>query len=278
MPEEINRIVTDAVADYLFTPSPDGDANLLIEGVKKEKIFLVGDIMVDSLFFYLDKAKKTDIRKRLSLESSPYALVTLHRPANVDRRKTFERIIQGLLKVAERIPVIFPMHPRTRKQIELFSFGESFVFHPSHHIDGNCYYYSCEYPLENALMSRREGSNDKRERKHKQPSTVPRIHALSPLGYLDFLNLMTHAAVVLTDSGGIQEETTVLNIPCVTLRDSTERPITLTEGTNVLVHDDPEKIIDAVWKALNGQSKRSACPALWDGHTAERIISILATK
>ena len=132
MPEEINRIVTDAIADYLFTPSPDGDANLLHEGIKRDKIFMVGNIMVDSLLFYLDKAKDTDIRKRLSVESIPYSLVTLHRPANVDSSKSLERIIRGLLNVAERIPVIFPMHPRTRKQVDAFGFEESFIFHPSH--------------------------------------------------------------------------------------------------------------------------------------------------
>lgn len=280
MPEEINRIVTDAVADYLFTPSLDGDANLLVEGVKKDRIFLVGDIMVDSLLLYLDKAKKTDIRKRLSLESSPYALVTLHRPANVDSPKTLGRIIKGLLNVAERIPVIFPMHPRTRKQVDACGFEDSFVFHSSHHMNYRDYfkYDPLEYQPEKASISGREEPDDGRDQRQKQPPLLPRIHAFSPLGYLDFLNLMAHAAVVLTDSGGIQEETTVLNIPCITLRDSTERPITLSEGTNILVHDDPEKIIDAAGNALNGKSKRGVCPVLWDGHTAERIISILATR
>jgi len=280
MPEEINRIVTDTIADYLFTPSEDGDANLLAEGVGKDRIFLVGDIMVDSLLFYMDKAKKTDIRKRLSLESSSYALVTLHRPANVDHPETLGRIIQGLLSVTERIPVIFPVHPRTRKQIDAYGYGASFIFHPSHQMSpADCFGHDFvkNRPKPASAFTPAESDDDRglrQERKH-----LPRrIHAFSPLGYLDFLNLMAHAAVVLTDSGGIQEETTVLNIPCVTLRDSTERPITLSEGTNVLVHDDPEKIIDAVDKALKGQCKRISCPALWDGHTAERIVSALVAR
>ena len=279
MPEEINRIVTDAIADYLFTPSPDGDANLLLEGIKRDKIYLVGDIMVDSLLFHLDKAKNTNIRKRLAVETIPYALVTLHRPANVDSPKTLGQIIRGLLNVAERVPVIFPMHPRTRKQVDAFGFEDFFVFYPSDNMVHGDYFkhdISTFQPEKASVFSLAELANGQ-DRNQGRPSLLQRIHAFPPLGYLDFLNLMAHAAVVLTDSGGIQEETTVLNIPCVTLRDSTERPITLSEGTNILVHDDPEKIIDAVDNALNGKSKRSVCPALWDGHTAERIISILVS-
>lgn len=280
MPEEINRIVTDATADYLFTPSPDGDANLLHEGVKRDRIFLVGDIMVDSLLFYLDKAKKTDILKRLAVDSMPYALVTLHRPANVDNPKTLERIIRGLLNVAERIPVIFPMHPRTRKQVDALGFEDSFVFHPSHSMvywDYLNHDHSTLQP-ENVSISGWTEPENGQGQTQERPALLKKIHAFQPLGYLEFLNLMAHAAVVLTDSGGIQEETTVLNIPCITLRDTTERPITLTEGTNILVHDDPEKMVAAVDKALSGKMKRGGCPALWDGHTAERIVSILATK
>lgn len=280
MPEEINRIVTDAVADYLFTPSPDGDANLMLEGIKRNKIFLVGDIMVDSLLFNLDKAKKTDILKRLSVESMPYVLVTLHRPANVDSSETLERIIRGLLSVAERIPVIFPMHPRTRKQVAAFGFKDSFVFYPSHDM-GYRNYFNHDSPMfqtEGAMINSRAVTYYGQDQSHAKKSLIPKIRAFPPLGYLEFLNLMSHAAVVLTDSGGIQEETTVLNIPCITLRNTTERPITLTEGTNILVHDDPEKIISAVDNALSGKSRRGVCPALWDGHTAERIVSILVTK
>ena len=265
MPEEINRIVTDAIADYLFTPSPDGDENLLHEGVPKEKIFLVGDIMVDSLLFNLDKAKNTDILNRLGLSQGriPYALLTLHRPSNVDNRESLSHIIEGLLTVAERIPVIFFMHPRTQKQIKTFDLETSFTFHPTHDLT--------EYDYCETIHDGRAAPRQLRAYKRT-------VHAFAPLGYLEFLNLMAHAKIVLTDSGGIQEETTVLNIPCITLRDTTERPITLTEGTNVLVHDDPEKIVTEVGKILDGKSRQGSCPAIWDGHTADRIVNILAEK
>lgn len=263
MPEEINRIVTDAISNYLFTPSPDGDENLLHEGVTKERIFLVGDIMVDSLLFNLDNAKKTDILNRLGLHpnSTPYALLTLHRPSNVDNYESLTRIIQGLLTVAERIPIIFFVHPRTRKQIKNFDLETSFTFHPSQDLAEHDYY---------------EKKHDGRVAPGQLRVFKRTIHAFAPLGYLEFLNLMAHAKIVLTDSGGIQEETTVLNIPCITLRDTTERPITLTEGTNVLVHDDPEKIVAEVGKILNGKPLQASCPAIWDGHTADRIVNILA--
>lgn len=244
MPEEINRIITDAIADYLFTPSPDGDEHLLQEGIPPEKIFLVGDIMIDSLLFNLDQAKKRKILADLGLVDSPYALVTLHRPANVDNPETFGRILKGLLDVASRIPVIFPVHPRTRKQVSAFGLDGAFTFHE-------------DFPVN---------------------SSSAKIHCFEPFGYLDFLQLMSHAKVVLTDSGGIQEETTVLNIPCITLRDSTERPITLIEGTNVLVYDDPEKIVAEVSKVLDGQGRQGKCPKIWDGHTSERIVNILCER
>jgi UDP-N-acetylglucosamine 2-epimerase (non-hydrolysing) len=282
MPEEINRLLTDAVSDYLFTPSPEGDENLAKEGIPPEKIFLVGDIMVDSLLFHLDQAKRTNILVRLGLKQPtadrrlptadlrspasdfcsptsklhapgsmlPYALMTLHRPANVDDKLALERIIRGLLEVSAHFPILFPVHPRTAKQVKAFGMESSFQFHSSRDIKQQDYF---------------EGGSLKRK-----------IHCFDPLGYLDFLNLMAHAKVVLTDSGGIQEETTVLNIPCITLRDTTERPITLTEGTNVLVHNDPEKIVAEVKKALRGQRRVSQCPSLWDGHTAERIVAVLA--
>jgi UDP-N-acetylglucosamine 2-epimerase (non-hydrolysing) len=266
MPEEINRLLTDAISDYLFTPSPEGDENLAKEGIPQEKIFLVGDIMVDSLLFHLDQAKQTNILVRLGLKPSntyaltsdlrlptsvvPYALMTLHRPANVDDMQSLDRIIRGLLEVSAHFPILFPVHPRTAKQVKAFGMEGSFQFHSSPDIKPEDYF---------------EGGSLKRK-----------IHCFEPLGYLDFLNLMAHAKVVLTDSGGIQEETTVLNIPCITLRDTTERPITLTEGTNVLVHNDPEKIVAEANKVLEGQRRVSQCPSLWDGHTAERIVGILA--
>lgn len=275
MPEEINRILTDAISDYLFTPSPDGDENLIKEGIPPEKIFLVGDIMVDSLLFNLEKAKKKNIIEKLGLSPhtahltpnasstptlspltphqsvSPYAVLTLHRPANVDNKESLQRIITGLLTGSEYLPILFPMHPRTRKQIANFGMEDAFQFHTKGDLNPEAY---------------REAGKFKKK-----------IHAFPPLGYLEFLNLMSQAKLVLTDSGGIQEETTVLNIPCITLRDTTERPITITEGTNVLVHDDPDRIVEEISKVISGNTKASSCPSIWDGHTAERIVEILAT-
>jgi len=168
----------------------------------------------------------------------------------VDDKQALEKIVRGLLEVSAHFPILFPVHPRTAKQIKAFGMETSFQFHSSPDIKSEEYF---------------DGKTLKRK-----------IHCFAPLGYLDFLNLMSHAKVVLTDSGGIQEETTVLSIPCITLRDTTERPITLTEGTNVLVHNDPEKIVAEVKKVLGGQTRVSQCPSLWDGHTAERIVAILA--
>ncbi len=254
MPEEINRILTDAISEYLFTPSPDGDENLLKEGIPSQKIFLVGDIMVDSLLFNLEQAKKTDILERLGLRrksltdhsqpTTDYCLLTLHRPSNVDNKESLSRILGALAKVSSSIPILFPAHPRTRKMINKFNLQSYFV----------------------------DLTND------ELPITNKSIYLANPFGYLDFLNLMAHAKVVLTDSGGIQEETTVLNIPCITLRDTTERPITLSEGTNVLVKDDPQKIVQEVEMILAGQGRKGQCPNIWDGHTAERIVKILAEK
>ncbi len=261
MPEEINRLLTDAISDYLFTPSPDADDNLKREGIPEDKIFLVGDVMVDSLLFHVEKAKETDILQKLGLTNipsdvanptnarnsiCPYALLTLHRPSNVDDKHSFLKIIKALTEIAKHVPVIFPVHPRTRKQIEAFGFEHHFTSLTPHAL--------CPGPLECG------------------------IHLLNPLGYLDFLNLMAHAKVVLTDSGGIQEETTALNISCITLRNTTERPITLTHGTNVLVWNDTQKIIDETFKVLDGKGKKGHCPKLWDGRASDRIVKVLAEK
>jgi len=254
MPEEINRLVTDALSTYLFTPSPDGDENLLREGIPKEKIYRVGDIMVDSLLFHLEEAERSDIFARLGLlEASvagpefvvPYTLLTLHRPSNVDEEESFKRIVAALEVIAERIPIIFPVHPRTKKQLSLLGLEETIGFHN--------------------IQERVDLSS-------------PGIHGLDPLGYLDFLSLMARAKLVLTDSGGIQEETTVLGIPCLTLRDTTERPITIKEGTNILVWNDTQKIVEEAFKILDGRGKKAKMPEYWDGKTAERIIKILADE
>jgi len=265
MPEEINRIVTDCVSEYLFTPSPDGDKNLLREGISEDKTYLVGDIMVDSLLDSLEKAKNRPTLEKLGLVAGcnggsadrktgvrSYALLTLHRPANVDNGDRLSRILNGITRIAERIPVLFPVHPRTQKQVRLFGLENAFVFHQTPALE---------------LSDYEEGGVLKKK-----------IHCFEPFGYLDFLNLMAHAKVILTDSGGIQQETTVMNIPCVTLRDTTERPLTISQGTNVLVNDDEQKIVSEVSKALNGVRRKSMCPAIWDGHTAERIVTILAGK
>jgi len=254
MPEEINRLVTDALSTYLFTPSPDGDENLLREGISRDKIYRVGDIMVDSLLFHLDEAKRSDIFPRLGLVKEragnpdsvvPYALLTLHRPSNVDEEKSFQRIVAALESIGKKIPIIFPVHPRTKKQLVILGLKEKIRFHN--------------------IQERVDLSS-------------PGIHGLDPLGYLDFLSLMTRAKLVLTDSGGIQEETTVLGIPCLTLRDTTERPITIKEGTNVLVWNDTEKIVEEAFKILEGRGKKAKIPEYWDGKTAERIVKILVEQ
>ena len=261
MPEEINRLLTDAISDYLFTPSPDADENLKKEGIPEDKIFLVGDVMVDSLLFNLEKAKKSNILERLSLQPAqqptsnnlqstivnrqsvrPCALLTLHRPTNVDDKDTFLRIINALTEISKHIPVIFPVHPRTKKQIEAFGLQHYFV----------------------------DFTNN------ESPITNNGIYLVNPFGYLDFLNLMMHSKFIMTDSGGIQEETTVLRIPCITFRDTTERPITITQGTNVLAWNDTQRIIEEALKVLNGKEKKGNCPEIWDGRASERIVNILS--
>jgi len=233
MPEEINRLLTAAISDYLFTPSPDANENLRKEGIAQQKIFLVGDGMVDSLLFNKDRAAKRQIISQLGLKNESYALLTVHRPSNVDEKESLLRIINALGGISKRIPIVFPAHPRTQKPIVQFGFSRFF--------------------------------EDRR------------ILLIEPLGYLDFLNLEMNAKLVLTDSGGIQEETTVLNIPCLTLRNTTERPITITQGTNTLVWNDTEKIITEAFKIVDGNAKKGSCPELWDGKAAERIVAVLAS-
>jgi UDP-N-acetylglucosamine 2-epimerase (non-hydrolysing) len=236
MPEELNRTLTDAISDYLFTPSPDADKNLIKEGIPKDKIHRVGNIMVDSLLYHKKQAQRSAILKKLQLCPKEYALLTLHRPSNVDDKTDLNKIFKAIKYISGKIPVIFPIHPRTRKNLGAVS----------------------RPPTGEAGKLLAGG-----------------IAMIDPLGYLDFLNLMMNARFVLTDSGGIQEETTVLGIPCLTLRNTTERPITIMHGTNTLVWNDTKKIIKEANMILKGKGKNGHCPDLWDGRTAERIVRIL---
>lgn len=231
MPEEINRILTDAISNLLWTPSPDGDDNLRAEGVAPERIERIGNIMIDSYELMKDRIAASGARKRFGLEKGGYGVVTLHRPSNVDTRETLSELVQQLVAVSERLPLIFAVHPRTRKQLRAFD-------------------------LEAGL------------------SAAPGMTLCDPLSYIEFMNLVSGAALVITDSGGIQEETTYLNIPCLTLRDTTERPITITQGTNRLL--EPAQLRDAVAAALARDPDEALCPEFWDGHTAERAARSLA--
>ena len=232
MPEEINRVVTDQLSDYLFATCQEANDNLRREGISEEKIFLVGNVMVDSLLANLEQAKQSDILNRLGVEHERYTLMTLHRPSNVDNQKTLCNILHGLNTIQQELPIIFPAHPRTLRQITEFGLSG-------------------------------------------QIAEMTHLHLIEPLGYLEFLCLMSQSKLVLTDSGGIQEETTVLGIPCLTLRENTERPVTVTEGTNTLVGSDPDRIIDEAMKVLNGCGKVGRVPKLWDGQASERIVTIL---
>jgi UDP-N-acetylglucosamine 2-epimerase (non-hydrolysing) len=224
MPEEINRLVTDQLADMLFTPSEDGDVNLQKEGIPAERIFRVGNVMIDSLVRLLPAARG----QNQNGFPGRYALVTLHRPANVDDGVILKRILQSLLEVSQDLSVIFPAHPRTRKRIDDFGL----------HSD--------------------------------------QLQILDPLSYLEFLGMQSRATVVITDSGGIQEETTYLGVPCLTLRENTERPVTVSLGTNVLVGRDPGKLRSELSRVLAGNAKKGTIPPLWDGHAGERIAALLA--
>jgi len=234
MPEEINRLLTDAISDLLFTTSQDADANLRQEGVADEKIRFVGNVMIDSLMDHLKLAERSKIREELGMADAEYAVLTLHRPSNVDIKETFSGIVDALTKISERLPIIFPVHPRTRARLEEFGLNERIV--NSH------------------------------------------IRLIDPLGYLDFMRLYSGAKLVLTDSGGLQEETTVLGIPCLTLRNNTERPITIEMGTNVLVGTDPARISEAAFASLDSpyDTQNKNIPPLWDGKAAGRICDELA--
>lgn len=233
MPEEINRLLTDQISDLLLTTSQDADENLKAEGIPAEKIRFVGNVMIDSLFYSLKLSERLTVREDLNLSEKEYAVVTLHRPSNVDERETFSGLLDALCEVSARIPVVFPVHPRTKARISEFGFTE-----------------------------RIENSN---------------VKLIEPLGYLDFMRLYSGARLVLTDSGGLQEETTALSIPCLTLRENTERPITIEMGTNKLVGVSQEKIKQAAFEILSEENSAEdkKIPPLWDGKAAERICDSL---
>ncbi|MCC6534659.1 MAG: UDP-N-acetylglucosamine 2-epimerase (non-hydrolyzing) [Burkholderiales bacterium] len=233
MPEEINRIVTDAISDLFFVTEPAGERNLLHEGHAPDTIHYVGHVMIDNLLYQAEKLASADPKDlpsaRLKAQFSKYGAVTLHRPSNVDEPDTLRELITTLGDISRTVPLVFPVHPRTRQRID--GLGIS----------------------------------------------VPKtFHLLPPLGYMDFLNLWKDAAVVITDSGGLQEETTGLGVPCVTVRENTERPVTVDEGTNVLVGRDFVRMRQVVTDVLAGKSKQGRRPKFWDGRAAERICAVLA--
>lgn len=232
MPEEINRVVTDHVADILFTPSPDADDNLRREGIPSTRIHLVGNVMIDSLAASRVQIDASTILDRLELEAHRYILVTLHRPSNVDSDGSLRQILLALEVIQERAPIVFPAHPRTQQRLASDGFRR--------------------------LRAR-----------------LTNVRFLEPLAYCDFMRLLSQASLVLTDSGGIQEETTFLNVPCLTARANTERPITVQDGTSVLVGNDTDTIVREAERVLGGGGKSGRVPPLWDGHSAERIAAVI---
>jgi len=252
MPEEINRLLTDSISDLLFCSEPSGVENLRREGVAEEKIHLVGNVMIDTLLRNRDKAEASTILDTLHLNSGrPYAVVTLHRPSNVDDPVMLGRIMTVLDEISREMPVVFPVHPRTRARLNgVRSLKLAF--------------------LENEPDPVAENANFK--------DLTPGLMLIDPLGYLDFLKLMAHARIVLTDSGGIQEETTILGTPCLTLRENTERPITVEMGTNRLVGSEPERIMRAYREVVGGEMMSGGPPPLWDGQAAQRIAAVICDK
>jgi UDP-N-acetylglucosamine 2-epimerase (non-hydrolysing) len=232
MPEEINRVLTDALAKYLFATEDDAVDNLLREGRPREFIHLVGNVMIDSLLHFLRFAQQSRIGDELGLRNGKgwqsFGVLTLHRPSNVDSTERLDELLSAIDAIAQQVPIVFPVHPRTQQRL-----SKSGI---KHH---------------------------------------PQLRFIQPLGYLDFLCLLSKATIALTDSGGIQEETTALGVPCLTLRENTERPVTVSQGTNVLVGTNPSKIVAAADQILRGDGKKGRTPPLWDGHAAERIVEIL---
>ena len=235
MPEEINRLLTDAICDMLLVSEPSGLENLRREGRPEECLHLVGNVMIDTLRWLLPKAQARDTLDRLELQPKSYVVVTLHRPSNVDQPETLGPLLEVLCEIAADMPVVFPVHPRTAQRIERFGLADRLA-------------------------------------------ACPGLRQLPPMGYLDFLALTSQARAIVTDSGGLQEESTALEIPCLTARFNTERPITVEQGTSTLVGNDPEKLRGGLRSILQGTYKQGKCPELWDGQAAERVATILAGK
>jgi UDP-N-acetylglucosamine 2-epimerase (non-hydrolysing) len=235
MPEEINRLLTDAISDFLFCTEPSGMENLKNEGVGEDKAFLVGNVMIDTLLANKSKADASTILDDLGLTAGKYAALTLHRPANVDDPAVLSGLLDALDVVAADMPIVFPIHPRTRKNIETMGLGD-------------------------------------------RVKAMSNLKLVDPMGYLDFLKLTSSAALVLTDSGGIQEETTILKVPCLTLRNNTERPVTADVGSNRIVGTNPQDIIAAYEDFKAGKTGKMGTPEMWDGSAAQRIVDILVDK
>lgn len=230
MPEEINRILTDAISDRLFVTESSGIRNLRAENIASDRIHFVGNVMIDSLIASQTRIEASPILETIGVVPGRYAVLTMHRPANVDRPEVFERLISAITHLQREIPFVFPVHPRVRKIVEA------------------------------------------------QRDKLPNLIFLEPLGYLDFMRLIGEARFVLTDSGGVQEETTYLGVPCLTMRENTERPITVTEGTNRLVGLEPDKIVAAGLHALTAPRGRHVTPEMWDGRASERILDVLTNR
>ncbi|MEZ6128494.1 MAG: UDP-N-acetylglucosamine 2-epimerase (non-hydrolyzing) [Planctomycetaceae bacterium] len=233
MPEEINRLITDSVADLLLCSEPSGVENLLNEGHRRESVHLVGNVMIDTLFHQLECARQRDTLRRLCIDVAEYGVVTLHRPSNVDQPKTLAALVDVLIRISKRLPMVFPVHPRTKVRLTAFGLMPSLT------------------ASKGVLIS-------------------------DPLGYLDFLCLTSQAKVIVTDSGGLQEESTAMGIPCLTMRSNTERPVTVESGTSTLIGHSAEMLETKLNEVLNGTYKSGACPHLWDGHASDRIAKLLS--
>jgi UDP-N-acetylglucosamine 2-epimerase (non-hydrolysing) len=233
MPEEINRVLTDSISDYLFTPSIDANENLRKEGFPVEKIFMVGNIMIDTLLANRRRFASKKFYSQLGLKKKNYAVLTLHRPSNVDNAEQLTKLLTIIEEIQKKIKIVFPAHPRTS----------------------------------NIMVNNTEQKRLIRKMRN--------VSVINPVGYLEFMNLLMNSRFVLTDSGGVQEEATVLNIPCLTLRDNTERPVTVSMGTNTVLGDNRDRILKTVEKIMAGEAKQANIPPLWDGKTAARIVKIL---